>query len=70
MNFTDIRRDRVLTRVLLFNIEGEDYYEDLELAARLGKTLLQKNKELDMLNYQMRCCNEEQSLEIEVKCVI
>lgn len=44
---------------------SDDYYEDLELAARLGKTLLQKNKELDTLNYQLRCCNEEQSLEIE-----
>ncbi|XP_077975942.1 cerebellar degeneration-related protein 2-like [Styela clava] len=44
---------------------SDDYYEDLELAARLGKTLLQKNKELDTLNYQLRCCNEEQSLEID-----
>lgn len=42
----------------------DDYYEDLELAARLGKTLLQKNQELDTQNYQLRCLNEEKNLEI------
>ena len=40
---------------------------DLHLAAELGKTLLERNKELEDSLQQMYVNNEEQSQEIEVR---
>lgn len=41
---------------------------DLHLAAELGKTLLERNKELEDSLQQMYVNNEEQVQEIEVAC--
>lgn len=40
---------------------------DLHLAAELGKTLLERNKELEESLQQMYSTNEEQVQEIEVR---
>lgn len=42
------------------------YFSDLHLAAELGKTLLERNKELEDSLQQMYTTNEEQVQEIEV----
>lgn len=42
-------------------------FSDLHLAAELGKTLLERNKELEDSLQQMYITNEEQVQEIEVK---
>lgn len=42
-------------------------FPDLHLAAELGKTLLERNKELEDSLQQMYITNEEQVQEIEVK---
>lgn len=39
---------------------------DLQLAAELGKSLLERNKELEQGLQQVSSCNQEQRLEIEV----
>lgn len=41
-------------------------FSDLQLAAELGKTLLERNKELEDSLQQMYATNEEQVQEIEV----
>lgn len=41
-------------------------FSDLHLAAELGKTLLERNKELEESLQQMYATNEEQVQEIEV----
>lgn len=43
------------------------YFSDLHLAAELGKTLLERNKELEDSLQQMYTTNEEQVQEIEVQ---
>lgn len=42
-------------------------FSDLHLAAELGKTLLERNKELEDSLQQMYTTNEEQVQEIEVQ---
>lgn len=41
-------------------------FADLQLAAELGKTLLERNKELEGTIKQQQIVNEDQSQEIEV----
>lgn len=42
-------------------------HADLHLAAELGKTLLDKNRELEQGHQQMYSTNQEQQQEIEVR---
>lgn len=42
---------------------------DLQLAAELGKSLLERNRELEQGLQQMYSTNQEQLQEIEVKCL-
>lgn len=44
-------------------------FTDLHLAAELGKTLLERNHELEQALQQMYSTNHEQLLEIEVRNV-
>ncbi|KAK3102713.1 hypothetical protein FSP39_013361 [Pinctada imbricata] len=45
--------------------EGEWYQNDLQLAAELGKALLERNRELESQLYQLQQMNHEQNMEIE-----
>ncbi|MED6275257.1 Cerebellar deproteinration- protein 2-like [Characodon lateralis] len=47
--------------------DQQDLEQDLHLAAELGKTLLERNKELEDSLQQMYITNEEQGQEIEVR---
>lgn len=42
-------------------------FTDLQLAAELGKTLLERNKELEQALKHANALNEDQAQEIEVK---
>lgn len=46
------------------------YVSDLQLAAELGKTLLERNKELENNLKQQQNTIDEQAQEIEVRCYI
>eukprot|EP00064_Thunnus_orientalis_P022003 superscaffoldBa00007049_g22179 len=47
--------------------DKQDLEHDLQLAAELGKTLLERNRELEQGLQQMYSNNQEQLQEIEVK---
>lgn len=47
----------------------QDLEHDLHLAAELGKTLLDRNHELEQAVQQMYTTNQEQLQEIEVTCL-
>ncbi|KAJ7410742.1 hypothetical protein WISP_106352 [Willisornis vidua] len=47
--------------------DQQDLQQDLHLAAELGKTLLDRNTELEESLQQMYATNQEQLQEIEVK---
>lgn len=55
------------TRDLFVHVFLNFFFPDLHLAAELGKTLLERNKELEDSLQQMYITNEEQVQEIEVK---
>lgn len=58
------------TNVKLLNCTAEDwnwfFVADLHLAAELGKTLLERNRELESLLKERQTTIEDQKLEIEV----
>lgn len=52
----------------MITIYYASFFTDLQLAAELGKTLLERNKELEnLLRSNQRKC-EDQKQEIEVSC--
>lgn len=58
-------RTRLMSCVYIFTCD----WTDLHLAAELGKTLLDRNHELEQALQQMYSTNQEQLLEIEVRNV-
>lgn len=46
------------------------FFTDLQLAAELGKTLLERNKELEQALKHANVLNEDQTQEIEVRNLI
>ena len=54
--------------IMTYDSSSPSFITDLQLAAELGKTLLERNKELENLlrSHQRKC--EDQKQEIEVSC--
>lgn len=62
-----ITKQAANVRILVINLIS---FADLHLAAELGKTLLERNRELESLLKERQTTIEDQKLEIEVRCLI
>lgn len=60
LSHVDIRR-------IFYFIFNFFFFSDLQLAAEIGKALLERNKELERETIQLQSINGEQALEIDVK---